>query len=317
MARTNLKNLFIKNPNSIIRIGILGANMFSIIESYAEKSQTITEACENVTEMSFLKEIIIFIVLFILAIIALSIVQAIFSGLNLDKQSPLGFFFNHISYIALPIMVIIYATKLERRSLRSVGFTKGNLIPSIVKGFLIGFLLILAIVILSLLFGQFKYAGIDFSTCIYLPLFLIGYAIQSFGEEIICRGWALTYLAKRHSILFAIVISGIIFVLPHMGVEGFDLLTAINIFLIGTLFAIIFLKYDNIWVNGTVHATWNFLMGPIFGLDVSGFSTLSILKLSKLSPNILNGGTYGPESSLIVTIVVVIALIITLYCFKK
>lgn len=291
--------------------------MFSLIEGYAEKSQTIIEARENVQEMSFLKEIIIFIVLFIMAIIALSIVQGIFSTLNLDEQSPVGFFFNHISYIALPIMVILYASKIEKRSLRSVGFTKGNVIPSIVKGFLIGFLLILAIVILSLLFGQFKFDGIDFSGCIYLPLFLIGYAIQSFGEEIVCRGWALTYFAKRHGIVLAIIISNIVFVLPHMGVAGFDLLTAINIFLIGILFSIIFLKYDNIWINGTVHATWNFLLGPIFGLDVIRFSINSLLKLTKLSPNILNGGTYGPESSLIVTIVVVIAIIITLYCLKK
>ena len=291
--------------------------MFSIIEDYGEKSQTIKAARENPVEMSFLKEIIIFIVLFIMAIIALSILQAIFSGLNLDGKSPLGFFFNHISFIALPIMVILYVSKIEKRSLRSVGFTKGNLAPSILKGFLIGFLLILSILIISLISGQFKYNGINLSSCIYLPLFLIGYVIQSFGEEIICRGWALSYFAKRHGIVLSIIISNIIFVLPHMTAAGFDLLTAINIFLIGLLFSIIFLKYDNIWINGTVHATWNFLMGPVFGLDVGAFSTVSILKLTKLGENIINGGTYGPESSLIVTIVVLIAIAISLYCFKK
>ena len=291
--------------------------MLSLIEDYAQRSQTISQARKNVKEMSFLKEMLIFIVLFIIAIIALSIAQAIFGIFNFDEQSPLSFLVNHLAYIALPIMVIIYATKIEKRSLRSVGFTKGNVMPSILKGLGIGFLLILSIWILSVVSGQFQYQGIDFSALIYLPLFLIAYAVQSFGEEIICRGWALTYFAKRHGIVLAIIISNIAFVLPHMGVAGFDLLTAINIFLIGTLFAIIFLKYDNIWVNGTVHATWNFLMGPVLGLDVSGFSTFSLLKLAKLSPNILNGGSYGPESSLIVTIVVIIAIFITLYCFKK
>ena len=291
--------------------------MFSIIGSYAEKSQTISQARQNVKDMPFLNEIIIFIGLFLMALIALGIVQMIFSTLNLDDQSPLGFFFNHISYIAFPIMVIIYASKIEKRSLRSVGFTKENIIPSILKGFGIGFFLILSIMLLGVLLGQFKYEGIDFSACIYLPLFLIGYAIQSFGEEIICRGWALTYFSKRHGILLAILISNIAFVIPHMGVAGFDILTAINIFLIGTLFAIIFLKYDNIWIVGAVHATWNFLSGPLFGVDVNGFSTISLLKLSKISPNILNGGSYGPESSLLVTIVVVIAIILALYYFKK
>ena len=58
-------------------------------------------------------------------------------------------------------------------------------------------------------------------------------------------------------------------------------------------------------------------MGPVFGLDVSGIATLHLLKISKISPNILNGGTYGPESSLIVTIVVIMALILAVYLFKK
>lgn len=291
--------------------------MFSTIESYAEKSETINEARKNVREMSFLKEIVIFIALFVIAIIALSIFQMIFTGFNADEKSPLSFLLNHMAFIALPIMVILYASKIEKRSLRSVGLSKGNVMSSILKGFCIGFLLILSILILNILLGQIRYQGIDFSTFIYLPLFLIGYAIQSFGEEIICRGWALTYLAKRHGILLAIIISNIIFVFPHMGIGGFDILTAVNIFLIGTLFAIIFLKYDNVWICGAVHATWNFLLGPVFGLDVSGISTISLFNVSKIGPNILNGGSYGPESSLIVTIVVIIAIIIVTYCFKK
>lgn len=291
--------------------------MFSIIEHYAEKSQIIKEARQNVQETSFLKEIIIFIILFIIAIIVLSLVQMIFTGLNLDDQSPLGFLVNHIAYIALPIMVILYVSKIEKRSLKSVGFSKENVIPSIFKGVFFGFLLILAIMIISVLFGQFKYDGIDFSNCIYLILFLIGYAIQSFGEEILCRGWALTYFSKKHSILLAIILSNIIFVFPHMSLDGFDILTAINIFLIGTLFAIIFLKYDNIWICGAFHATWNFLIGPVSGLDVTNFSTISLLKFSKITPNIINGGTYGMESSLIVTFVVIITILIVAYSFKK
>ena len=291
--------------------------MFSIISDYAEKSQTIKQARENVSEMSFIKEILIFIILFIIAIIALGLVQMIFSFLTLEEGSPLSFFFSHISYIILPIMACIYVSKIEKRSFRSLGLTKENILPSILKGGLFGVLLITSIFIINLLFGQYIFEGIAFSNAIYLILFLIAYAIQSFGEEILCRGWALTYFSKRHGILLAIIISNIFFVIPHMGIGGFDILTAINIFLIGTFFAILFLKYDNIWICGAVHATWNFLMGPLFGLDQGGFATLSLVKLSKISSSILNGGNYGPESGLIVSLVVIIAILIAVYCFRK
>ena len=291
--------------------------MFSILESYAEKSETINEARKNVKEMPFSKELGRFIILFFILLLAISIVQYMFYDLNAEVQTPLNFLFAHLAFILSPILIYLFITKIENRSLRSIGFSKGNALSSVLKGLLIGLLIILAIVIIGVLFGQFKYEGIDFSSCLLLILYFIGYGVQSFGEEIYCRGWALTYFARRHSILFAILASNIVFILPHLGNHGFDIMSIVNIFLIGILFAIIFLKYDNIWICGGIHTAWNFLLGPVFGLNVSGEATYSLLKFSAISPNILNGGTFGLESSLIVTFVVIVAIIIAAYVLKK
>lgn len=291
--------------------------MFSIIESYADKSETIKEARKNVKELSFSKELGRFIILFFILLLAISMVQYMFYDMNAEVQTPLNFLFAHLSFIFSPILIYLYITKIEKRSLRSIGFSKGNAISSVLKGFLIGLLLILAIVIIGVSFGQFKYNGIDLSSCLILIIYFIGYGVQSFGEEIYCRGWALTYFAKRHSILFAIFASNIVFILPHLGNSGFDIMSIVNIFLIGILFAVIFLKYDNIWICGGIHTAWNFLLGPVFGLNVSGEAAHSLLKFSAISPNIFNGGTFGPESSLIVTFVVIVAIVISLYVLKK
>ena len=291
--------------------------MFSIIENYAEKSETIRQARENAGEMSFFKEIRRFIVLFFILILVISIVQFMFYDMNAQVQTPINFLFVHLSFIFSPILIYFYITKIEKRSLRSIGFTKGNFISSTLKGLLIGILIILAIVIIGVLFGQFKYDGMDLSSCLLLIIYFIGYGVQSFGEEIYCRGWALTYFARMHSILFAIFASNIVFILPHLGNNGFNIMSIVNIFLIGTLFAIIFLKYDNIWICGGIHTAWNFLLGPVFGLNVSGSTTYSLLKFSAISPNILNGRTFGPESSLIVSFVVIVAIVISVYVLKK
>lgn len=291
--------------------------MFSIIENYAEKSETIRQARENVKELSISKEIGRFIILFFILILAISTVQFMFYDLDAEVQTPLNFLLVHLSFIFSPILIYLYIVKIEKRSLRSIGFTKRNAISSSLKGLLIGLLIILAIVIIGVLFGQFRYDGIDLSSCLLLIIYFIGYGVQSYGEEIYCRGWALTYFAKRHGILFAIFASNIVFILPHLGNDGFNIMSIVNIFLIGTLFAIIFLKHDNIWICGGIHTAWNFFLGPIFGLNVSGNATYSLLKFTTSSPNIFNGGTFGPESSLIVSFVVIAAILISVYVLKK
>ena len=143
--------------------------------------------------------------------------------------------------------------------------------------------------------------------------FLVAFTIQSFGEEIYTRGWTLTYFSKRHGILTAILAANIIFILPHCFNLGLDILSIINIFLVGTVFAVMFLRFDNIWICGGAHTAWNFSQGIIFGFSVSGTPTPSLLKFSQAGQNMIEGGIFGPESGLIATGVIVVSLIILMY----
>lgn len=127
----------------------------------------------------------------------------------------------------------------------------------------------------------------------------------------------MTYFSKRHSVLIGILAANIIFIIPHLGNNGVDLLSIINIFLCGTVFAVMFLGFDNIWLCGGAHTAWNFSQGVLFGFNVSGFPTPSILKCSQIGQNIINGGSFGPESSLIATFVLIITLILVVYYVKK
>ena len=127
----------------------------------------------------------------------------------------------------------------------------------------------------------------------------------------------MTYFSKRHSIFVAIIANVIIFVVPHLSNPGIDLLSIANIIIFAVFFAVLFLRFDNIWVCGGAHTAWNFAQGCIFGFNVSGFSTPTLLKCSQVGHNIINGGAFGPESSLIATVVVIISLILVVYYPKK
>ena len=155
----------------------------------------------------------------------------------------------------------------------------------------------LVVVMIGIALGQFTFTGFDFSQAIYALPFLVAFTIQSFGEEIYTRGWTLTYFSKRHGILTAILAANIIFILPHCFNLGFDLLSIINIFLVGTVFAVMFLRFDNIWICGGAHTAW----------------TPSLLKFSQAGQNIIAGGIFGPESGLIATGVIVVSLMIMMY----
>lgn len=287
-----------------------GERLLSIIKEFADNSETLKQARTNVEEMSSIKEIGIYIGLFVLLIIFLNIFSYIFmiySPIKEDIFVTLG------RFIIVPFVIYFYVTKIEKRSLRSIGFSKGNGFSSTLKGLLFGFLMFSAVVAIGMLLGQFRFEGYDMSSLILVIPYFILFAIQCFSEEMCARGWTMTYFFKRHSIFLAMVINCIVFALPHLLSPGIDLLSIVNIFIVGMVFAVMFLRFDNIWVCGGVHTAWNFSQGIILGFNVSGYTTPSIMKFSQVGQNLINGGAFGPESSLITTAVFIISLIIAVY----
>ena len=284
--------------------------MLDRIKYFADNSETLKQARINVEEISPIKEIGIFIALFLVLCVFLLIFQYIFWIFSPINKAT---FFSLGGFIAVPFVIYFFVTKIEKRSWRSIGFSKGNAFFSTLKGLIIGFLMFSAIVAVGMLLGQFTFDGYDLSSLVYIiPCFVI-FVIQCFGEEIYTRGWTMTYFYKRHSIFLAILINSIIFLIPHLSNLGIDLVSIVNIFIIGIVFAVMFLRFDNIWICCGAHTAWNFSQGIIYGFNVSGISTPTLLKCSHTGQNLINGGVFGPESGLIATFVIIIALILVVY----
>ena len=70
------------------------------------------------------------------------------------------------------------------------------------------------------------------------------------------------------------------------------------------------MKSKNIWMPIGYHITWNYFQGYIWGFQVSGITTSGLYKIENINNNIINGGLFGPEGGLIVTIVTCIAFYI-------
>jgi hypothetical protein len=74
----------------------------------------------------------------------------------------------------------------------------------------------------------------------------------------------------------------------------------------------LYLLTRRLWLSIGLHWAWNFFEGPIYGSDVSGIQSASLLRAHIHGPFLLTGGVFGPEAGvpcLIICTAAAIALI--------
>lgn len=209
--------------------------------------------------------------------------------------------------LAVPVVYCVY---IERRSAASMGFKKGSAVCEYAVGLLLGAVMMSAVVALSVLSGAVEYSGIaDFAWPTVIAYF-VGYMIQGMAEEALFRGYYMVSTAKSASLSRALLISSAVFMLSHSANTGIGALGYVNLFLFAAFAGIYIMRRGSLWGIGALHASWNFMQGVIFGFGVSGNAagTHVIGLISKQGYDTLNGGVFGPEGGLFVTLILFIAI---------
>ena len=218
--------------------------------------------------------------------------------------------------LSIPIILIItYCKLIEKRSFYSMGFVKNRVLVSYLKGFLISFIMINLVILICLFTESVSLAKLNNNVNIYmLFLFFVGFIIQGAEEEILMRGYLMMSLSVRSSVNSAIFINSIIFALLHIFNNGVNIIPIINIILIGIFFSIYMLTTNNIWGICAMHSMWNFLQGNVWGLKVSGNSinTTIFKTIHYEKKTFINGGVFGPEGGIAVTLVIIISIMVLL-----
>jgi uncharacterized protein len=187
--------------------------------------------------------------------------------------------------------------------------------PDAVKEFLEGAGVGTAFIFLVMLtlsgFGVYTASGVSVNSGILLGL-MVGLG-AAFLEEPVFRGIMLRLLDKRYGSIIAMICVSIVFGLMHM-VNGFvtgefSYWGAVAIVVeAGVLLNAAYYFTRRLWFPIGLHAAWNFSLGGIFGLRVSGVDPVrGFIQGSLHGPDLLTGGNFGPEGS-----VVTVALGLTL-----
>jgi membrane protease YdiL (CAAX protease family) len=146
-----------------------------------------------------------------------------------------------------------------------------------------------------------------------LVLSALLFIFAALAEEALFRGYPLQTLTRAHLAWLAILLTSLPFAAVHLRnpnvVKGF---TFINTALAGVWLAVAYLRTRSLWLPLGVHWAWNWALGSLFGLPVSGITTIApnpLLHGTDLGPAWLTGGSYGIEGGVACTIALVVSTI--------
>lgn len=219
-----------------------------------------------------------------------------------------------IQCICMIFCVILFLKVFEKKRLKDIGFTSiKNNSNNLCFGLLIGaisFTIVAFILICTKSVElQNNLSKPNISDALIMELII--FIFVGISEELFSRGYCINILKEPEKSWFIpIVISAIVFALMHSMNEGISLLAYINLSLFGILTGYIYIKTKNLWMGIGYHIAWNYFQGAVFGFLVSGAHTDSIYKIKIVSPNIINGGDFGPEGGIVVTILLIISFFI-------
>lgn len=220
-------------------------------------------------------------------------------------------------------IIILYWKLFQKKTIAELGFTKKA--GSYFIGMLAGVVLIIGSVVPIVLTGTITYNGVFRNIdCIYILLMLGGFIFQGAVEEGLCRGVALQLLKVRTSIPVAAGISTALFIVPHLinmteADKSIIFFAIVNLILISLIFSFLTLRLKSIWAACGLHSIWNFILYNILGLNLSGNDkmTAAVFDMRSVGSNILNGGMYGIEASIITAAVLAAFLIVCCTISRK
>jgi len=131
------------------------------------------------------------------------------------------------------------------------------------------------------------------------------------GEEVLFRGYGFQVLLRSVGPYATILPVGVLFGLLHAFNPHPSLISVANTAGFGILFGYAFLRSRDLWLPFGLHFGWNFTL-PLFGADVSGIKIgLTGYEMRWNAGALWSGGEYGPEASVLCSVVLVALLIFT------
>ena len=195
------------------------------------------------------------------------------------------------------------------RLFRELGFLRRRrVLVESVLGLLVSFVLVTLAVIAMALLGRVRpmREPITLATAGRGLLITAWLIVAALAEELQFRLYPFKALRESMGTIVAAILMSVGFGAVHAFNPNFGRIALVNTALIGGVLAMAFIRTRAVWMIWALHFGWNFALGVIYGLPVSGFSFAVVVRSTTVGHRWLTGGSYGIEGSLTGTAVILI-----------
>lgn len=235
---------------------------------------------------------------------------------TLDMESLIDF----VAPYLLPLAIITglytlaytwaFMRLFDRRPIKSLGlWLRAGWFSDFAKGSGLAILILAIIFAFSLVTGSIRVEGFarpapeTTNAAGYLLGAIVAFFLVGLYEEVMFRGYVLQKTAERAGRVPAIIVSAILFAVLHGANPGADAFGILNTTIIGVLLSVLYFRTRSLWMPVGFHFAWNFFLGYVYSLPVSGLPIHGLLNVTEVDPESrLSGGSYGPEAGLACTI---------------
>ena len=214
------------------------------------------------------------------------------------------------------LLYAIWGNLTEKRPVEELRLSR--LFPDLGKGLLFGALIFGAVVGIMALVGSYQVTEAHFLPLPLLRAFCM-FLVVAVYEEIIFRGILFRLIDDRWNTGVALIVSALVFGFVHMMNSGASLWSSLAIAIeAGLLLGAAFKFSKTLWLPIGIHWAWNFVQGNVFGFRVSGGDAGDHIISAIISgPDLVTGGVFGAEASVITVGIGLILTIVFLACAPK
>ena len=194
---------------------------------------------------------------------------------------------------------IAYVRLIEKRAVTELALLSAW--KEWLAGLALGLLLFVLVLGILAIAGVFHLDGFN-SPTVMLPFIMVfvGVAVM---EELVFRGLIFRLVEDSLGSVVALLVSGLFFGFAHISNPGATWFSSLAIALeAGFTFGAIYMLTRRLALCIGFHFAWNFTQGAVFSVAVSGVDSKGWLQTHMTGSDLLTGGNFGAEASLVTVV---------------
>lgn len=223
-------------------------------------------------------------------------------------------------FLASLLVVFLYLKYLDKKKWSYIRLTFDKYAKYFNIGTAVSFVVIILFTLFNVAIGNtqlvLNYSSL-FNVLFYFVILFVGILSLVVYEEIVYRGYILKTFENHFSTITAIILSSLFFSAAHLLRADASLLSFVNIFLAGVFLSTICIYFNSLWVSIGFHFGWNYFLWLLNYPVSGGRYTNPILVLKYNKYNLFSGSEFGPEDSIILTILLTLLILYFLYKYKR